>query len=205
MARLSREESQQQTRARILATAREAFLRDGYMRTSLDGIADAAGYSKGAVYSNFAGKDALFLELLQAKLDGDIAELGKRLAPAAPTEDTLDAIEQYLSAHGDILDFTGVAVEFISQLTPDSPIAAKCTQMYRKQRELLAGLTISVFAGAGREAPQPAKEIGAALVSMTLGLAVQRRMDKSAITARLWSRIVRGYLTALLAASSPVD
>jgi AcrR family transcriptional regulator len=62
--RLTRSQSQARTRERLLAMAREAFLRDGFARTSVESIAEAAGLSKGAVYSNFENKDELFLELL---------------------------------------------------------------------------------------------------------------------------------------------
>ncbi len=41
--------------------ARTVFLRRGFHGASLDEIAEEAGYTKGAVYSNFAGKDDLYL------------------------------------------------------------------------------------------------------------------------------------------------
>ena len=65
MARLSREESQEITRTKLLAAARALFVQNGYGMTSLDRIADEAGFSKGAVYSNFSGKEDLFLEVLE--------------------------------------------------------------------------------------------------------------------------------------------
>lgn len=63
--RLTRSEQQAQTRARLLAAAEELLVRHGYGATSLDLVAETAGYSKGAIYSNFASKEALFLALLQ--------------------------------------------------------------------------------------------------------------------------------------------
>ena len=59
MARMSRAESQAQTRSQLVTTARQMFFDDGYHPTSLEKVADAAGYSKGAVYSNFRNKDEL--------------------------------------------------------------------------------------------------------------------------------------------------
>src|SRR6478672_12120515 len=64
MARLSRADSQRRTRRTLVRTARELFLRDGYFATSLERVAETAGYSKGAVYSNFRGKKELCLEVL---------------------------------------------------------------------------------------------------------------------------------------------
>ena len=66
---LTRGERQRQTRAALIDAARTVFARDGYHRARLEAIAHEAGYSKGAVYSNFDGKAALFL----AVIDDDLA------------------------------------------------------------------------------------------------------------------------------------
>jgi AcrR family transcriptional regulator len=63
--RVTRVERKARTRAELLAAARLVFLRRGFHEASLDEIAEEAGYTKGAVYSNFRGKDDLFLALLE--------------------------------------------------------------------------------------------------------------------------------------------
>ncbi|MGC7194485.1 helix-turn-helix domain-containing protein, partial [Mycobacteroides abscessus subsp. abscessus] len=62
--RLSRAEKRVQTRQRLLDAAAETFARKGFATASLDEIAEAAGFSIGAVYSNFASKDDLFAQLM---------------------------------------------------------------------------------------------------------------------------------------------
>lgn len=62
--RKTRAQAQAQTRQRLLEAAATTFARKGYTAASLDEIADAAGYSVGAVYSNFASKEQLFSELM---------------------------------------------------------------------------------------------------------------------------------------------
>jgi AcrR family transcriptional regulator len=62
--RLTREESKARTRADLLRAARRLFLRNGFVATSLADIAEEAGLTKGAVYSNFESKEDLFLALL---------------------------------------------------------------------------------------------------------------------------------------------
>src|SRR3954468_18583132 len=57
-------------RDRLLAAGRELFAEVGYQRASLDAIAGRAGFSKGAVYSNFTSKEDLFLSLLQRQVGG---------------------------------------------------------------------------------------------------------------------------------------
>ncbi|WP_277211750.1 TetR/AcrR family transcriptional regulator [Isoptericola croceus] len=66
---MSRADRQRQTREALVQTARAVFARDGYHGARLDSIAREAGYSKGAVYSNFAGKADLFLAVIDANLD----------------------------------------------------------------------------------------------------------------------------------------
>lgn len=82
MARLSREESQEITRAKLLAAARALFAQNGYGMTSLDRIAEEAGFSKGAVYSNFSGKEDLFLAVLEEQGKTTLDELVDTLASA---------------------------------------------------------------------------------------------------------------------------
>lgn len=58
--------AQARTRETLVATATALFLRDGYAATSPEEVADEAGYSKGAVYSNFRNKDELCLAVVDA-------------------------------------------------------------------------------------------------------------------------------------------
>src|SRR5260221_3194321 len=62
--RLTRAESHAQTRERLLVAARQVFARHGFGGASVDMIAEEAGYSKGAIYSNFDTKEAILVELL---------------------------------------------------------------------------------------------------------------------------------------------
>ncbi|RXH54746.1 Transcriptional regulator, TetR family [Granulicella sibirica] len=63
--RLSREESQRQTRARLIEVGRQHFLAYGLGGAVAEKIAEEAGYSRGALYSNFAGKEDLFVAVMQ--------------------------------------------------------------------------------------------------------------------------------------------
>jgi AcrR family transcriptional regulator len=63
--RLSREQSREQTRERLLEAAHAVFMQQGYAQTSVEDISAAAGYSRGAFYSNFDDKTQLFFELLR--------------------------------------------------------------------------------------------------------------------------------------------
>jgi len=62
--RKTQAERREDTREQVLAAAARIFARNGFHGTSLDAIAEEAGFSRGAVYYNFADKEELFLELL---------------------------------------------------------------------------------------------------------------------------------------------
>src|SRR5918992_2074949 len=67
--RLTQEERREQTRRRLLTAARKVFGREGYGAATLDGIAEEAGLSRGALYYNFPrGKRDLFLVLLSERV-----------------------------------------------------------------------------------------------------------------------------------------
>ncbi|MEU4131230.1 TetR/AcrR family transcriptional regulator [Streptomyces wuyuanensis] len=71
MARLTRAQTQERTRAGVLAAARDEFAEHGFRAARIDAIAERAGLTRGAVYSNFPGKRALYFSVL--------AELAERV------------------------------------------------------------------------------------------------------------------------------
>ncbi|MEW6016990.1 MAG: helix-turn-helix domain-containing protein, partial [Pseudomonadota bacterium] len=61
--------AKQQTRAKVLAAARELFSTSGYEGATIRDIAAAAGMSTGAVFANFADKSELFREIMTVDLE----------------------------------------------------------------------------------------------------------------------------------------
>lgn len=70
---ISRRDRQKQTREAVVFAARASFARDGYHGARLDEIARAAGFSKGAVYSNFSSKAELFLAVMDMNIEQSLA------------------------------------------------------------------------------------------------------------------------------------
>src|SRR5262245_52051259 len=81
-----RQRRQEQTRSELLDAAARVFARRGYHRAGLDEIAAEAGYTTGAVYSNFRGKEELFLALADRQVDQRIDEI-RAVADAAEAGD----------------------------------------------------------------------------------------------------------------------
>lgn len=78
--RLSRAQSQAQTRQRILAAAAELFTERGVNGASLEQIAERAGYTRGALYGNFGDKHELVRALLEQRTENEAAEV-RRMGP----------------------------------------------------------------------------------------------------------------------------
>jgi AcrR family transcriptional regulator len=95
--RISRPERKAQTRADLLVAAREVFKTRGFHRASLDEIAEEAGYTKGAVYSNFADKDALFLAVLEAHYDSRLDAFAQILLEGEDLERTWHEVSRFLA------------------------------------------------------------------------------------------------------------
>ena len=72
---LTRADRQAQTRDELVAAADRLFTRNGFHATSVDAVADAAGYTKGAVYSNFDSKEDLFFAVYERRVDRRVAEI----------------------------------------------------------------------------------------------------------------------------------
>ncbi len=73
----TRKERQARTRELLMDSAAAVASRRGIERASLDEVAERAGFTKGAVYANFANKDQLFLAMLDAHFDARLAELDR--------------------------------------------------------------------------------------------------------------------------------
>ncbi|MBU7580908.1 MAG: TetR/AcrR family transcriptional regulator [Porphyrobacter sp.] len=115
MARMTREETREQTRERLLAAARTVFARNGFGGASIDGIAERAGYSRGAFYSNFAGKEAIFLELLARHMEGE-REAGRRIAESsADLNQIIDALAERYATDQNDQEWCMLSVEFSLQ------------------------------------------------------------------------------------------
>ena len=150
-AKLSRVDSQAQTRTRLLATATTCFLRDGYAETSMEAIAAAAGFTKGAVYSNFPSK----VELCQAVLDAiraeRIAALGRAIAGVTTVDALAAALERWADAHIGDPAWTRLEVEFGVHASRHPALAKQLARRHQEVRARVAAL-IAAWASAHRVA-----------------------------------------------------
>lgn len=199
MARMTRVASQARTRTRLVDTAQELFLRDGYVATSLERVAEAAGYSKGAVYSNFAGKD----ELCLAVIDRLLSQRGGELLAVAGTggglDGMLDAFERWLESVVGDEGWSSLVLEVAAQARHDAGLRRAVAERVGAIRAALALVIAAATADTGLELPLPPDEVATTVLGAGLGLALQRAFDP-AVPARVLGDAVRVAVAAPRAA-----
>ncbi len=90
MSSLTRTDSQAQTRQRLIDAGAEVFSRRGYRGAVLDEIAEQAGYTIGAIYSNFKTKHELFLAVLEDHVGARIDEVALALEQASTSDRAIE-------------------------------------------------------------------------------------------------------------------
>src|SRR5512141_226986 len=93
--RLTREESRAQTRERLLDAGKELFFNVGIDAASLEEVAETAGYSRGAFYSNFASKDELIVGVIGREIDRAHRDLHAIFAQDLPPTERLAVIRSF--------------------------------------------------------------------------------------------------------------
>jgi len=181
MARLTRTQRRQQTRTRLLDAAGQVFAQRGFHATTLDEVAEVAGYTKGAVYSNFANKDALFLALLDQRVAAQLQQV-QALYAIDSTQELAAALrartEQDFAA---ARDFGLLMVEFSLYAMRNPTAQAELATRYRQLRERLAELITSRYARHHSTPPRPAEHLAALALATDAGLFLQYTADPGAL------------------------
>ncbi|MPY83521.1 MAG: TetR family transcriptional regulator [Actinophytocola sp.] len=198
MPRLSRAESQARTREQLVATAKELFLRDGYGPTSLDKVADAAGYSKGAVYSNFRNKDELCLAVLDDIHAEQAARIAEVVTGSTTVEERITRFQEWAERNIGDQAWTALEVEFAINARRDERLRAELAQRDKGIRDVIANLVTANSTEFGIDLPLSADDAATALLSLGIGLGIQRAVDPSIPVTVLTEvmRLVAGRATA---------
>jgi TetR/AcrR family transcriptional regulator, transcriptional repressor of aconitase len=196
--RPTRQESRARTRERLLLSAREVFARNGYAGASVDLIAENTGFSKGAFYSNFDSKEALFLELLEQHKADEIKALEGLLTSTESIEHLVEQVGAHYRRVETDLDWGLLSAEFQIQASRDPEFAKHVVKLYRGQRAALGLLIERLFAKASRNLPAPADELAAIFMGMSVGLSLERISDKSGIRKGLLGDAILLVLNSIL-------
>jgi AcrR family transcriptional regulator len=180
--RLNRTERKQQTRARILDAALRVFLRDGFHGASLDDIAEEAGYTKGAVYSNFDGKDDLFLALLDVQFDRRFAEYAAAARKAESLEDALRANARIMAETARRHPrWAAVLVEFWTHASRTPHLRAEAAARHERVLDAVGDILADLGRRFNIEWTLPPREAVRAAAAFARGMALERLLDPAAV------------------------
>jgi AcrR family transcriptional regulator len=198
--RLTRDEARKQTRERLLDAAADAFKRLGYHGASLEAVAEAAGYTKGAVYSNFDTKADLFMALLDRYVEAEISGQEGQFAGQTLEEaiDSLDTIFERQIMTDPL--WTVLRMEFWLVATRDAEVRRRLVAEAEPYRQGAGEIIDGMLANAGRTAPFTGRELGILLNALATGLAIQLQHEPDAVDPKLLVRAAR-QLVGLKAAA----
>lgn len=176
--RKTRQEQQADTRDRILRAAAKVFARHGFDGASLGQVADEAGFTKGAVYSNFASKDDLFVSLLEIRCRESLEEIRRLVEAPGPAQDRIQAIGDRLTQRvlGD-RDGTRLFLEFWAQSIRNPKLRRRFLAIWGETRAGLARLIEDGAGFADVALPLPADQLVSAAMALYDGLALQMLLD----------------------------
>jgi AcrR family transcriptional regulator len=145
--RRTQAERRQQTREGLVAAASRVFAKNGFQGSSLDAVAEEAGFSRGAVYYNFADKEELFLELLDrrcAERARDIREVfasgGDDIARTA--EQAQFAAREALEAMIGDPEWRALYLEFLAHAARDESFRSAFARRTDEMREALEEVVV---------------------------------------------------------------
>ncbi len=171
--RLTRAESQALTRERLMEAARQEIARRGASASVRD-IAEAAGYTQGALYAHFQSKELLMLELLRQHMDREVEELD-RLLEASRAGDVRSRISAWLETMNADRDWSMLAIELQLHASRDPTFAQTYDALFARHRTAMGRLVGQLFGELGLMPPAEPESVAAALMALAHGLALQRR------------------------------
>ncbi len=211
--RLTRPEAQALTRRRLLEAAAEVFGEKGFRASSLTDVADRAGYTIGAVYSNFAGKDEVFHALMRERLR--IAEESLAAAfheddsnsdpSAVSVEERIDRELDRMAAAEDAVPprWWRLLYEYRTYAVTVPAAWAELSDAERRCREIIARHIERFAASVGIVLPMSAMEITELSQALTDGLRAAHADGRSSMTSGEGLRRVVGAMMATAARIDP--
>jgi AcrR family transcriptional regulator len=209
--RLTRAEAKARTREQLLDAAAHVFAQKGYAGASVEEIAESAGYSTGALYSNFGGKEDLFLELMSDRRARGIARQAAAVAEILneDTADGQDPLALFSWRLEKVTDRNAEAVLLQAEFwlyTVRNPEAMHILATKTGERAgALTPLVTHIMQRYGAHPGIPAEAVTRIMLALFQGLARQRQIDPAAVPADLFRQALRWLLIGMRTAASPPE
>jgi AcrR family transcriptional regulator len=196
--RRTRAEQRAHTRSTLLDSAARVFARRGLHAASVEQVAEEAGLTKGAVYSNFASKEELFLAMLAERYAERVREL-RAIAGAAQTPEATMAAggADFAAALDADPEWPALYVEAWAHAVRHPEFAARLIEHHRALRDELAA--IGAEQAAAFQAPFEPQRLAAMLLALGNGYAMEHRLDPDAVPAEVMSQLLAVFAAGLRA------
>ena len=189
--RRTREQSRAQTRDRLLAAARRVFARSGFHGASVEEIASEAGFSTGALYSNFDGKEDLFLVLMEREIDEHAREIADAVRErASMAERATGGARQWMTMIDREPELLLLFMEFWAYGVRDAEVRPKVAARFAQMRQVLTQLIADGVREFELELALPAEQLAVAIDALADGIARQKLADPDAVPDELMGTVL---------------
>lgn len=193
MSRPRQRPTREETRLRLMQAAAGVFANKGIGAASIEDICTAAGFSRGAFYSNFGAKDELVVELLGAHLESSIARTEEIFAESANPLDFLENMETSApptssplgDAEGDLLE-----MELMLYALRSPASRPRLVEQLRRQREVNKKIIEQISGAIGKEYPVALEDVTTLISAFDRGLSLQRMIDPDSVRPGQFSETV---------------
>jgi len=176
------ERRMERTRAALIASARHVFATRGFEGASLDEIADAAGYTRGAIYRHFANKEDLFFAVSDAVntevLDAFAEELD--LEAGSTLDDNRLAAATWMKAVAGNKEIWALNLEFSLYQFRNPSMQERSADQRRQNRATVASFMEHYWAELGIAPKVPLETITAILLNASDGFVQAAQVDADA-------------------------
>ncbi len=189
--RLTREQSKANTRERLLAAARGAFAESGFHGASVEEIATRAGFSTGALYSNFGGKEDLFLVLMEREIEEHAREIAEAVAKRpSVSERATGGARRWMMMIEREPELLLLFMEFWAYGVREPAVRPKVAERFAQVRRLLTRLIEDGVREFELELALPAEQLAIAVDALADGIARQRLADPEAVPDELMGTVL---------------
>jgi AcrR family transcriptional regulator len=185
--RLTRAEQQVRTRDAILDAAERVFIDRGFHATAVTDIAEAAGYSKGAAYSQFATKDELFLAMIDRRIDSNALAIEAGIDPAQTIgEQARQAGDGFINVFLDQSGWSLLLVEFAAHAARQDELRARFASRNKRLRAAIASLIEAHLTALGLTSPVDADDLATILFALGSGVMLEKLTDPDGVPDSLF-------------------
>ncbi|WP_456698278.1 TetR/AcrR family transcriptional regulator [Aeromicrobium sp. P5_D10] len=194
MTRPTRAQVQEQNREVVLDVARVAFMRDGYVATSLASVAKEAGFTTGIVYSSFGSKADLAIRVLERLQSEQISALGDGVAAASTPDEVLAQVRTWAVA-ATASGWVRFELELLLDTINDPRLAADQTARQAAAVEQASGIVRSLLPAEAVD-DETIDVLGEAAVDYAIGVAVRQITNAKASPDR-FLRLLQPLLASI--------